>query len=70
MVERAQLAAHELLELHELIRSEVTCAKKLEASMMLVSDVDLKSFMERSLQTKRNVLKKYHDFYSGAKQQQ
>jgi len=33
-----QLASHETLELHEIIRSEVTCAKKLQASISLVQD--------------------------------
>ena len=65
----AQLSAHELLELHELIRSEVTCAKKIQASMMLVSDVDLTSFMERSLRTKQDTLNRYQDFYSNSGQQ-
>ncbi len=45
MPEEAKLALHEMLELHELLRSEVVSAKKLKAGMGMVRDPELRSFM-------------------------
>lgn len=64
-----QLAPHEALELHELIRSEVTCAKKMQASIGLVGDSDLRGFMEQSLQAKTAALGLYQQFLSEARPQ-
>jgi hypothetical protein len=52
-----------MLELHEIIRSEITCAKKLQANLGMISDPDLKVFMQSSLQAKKAVINKYHDIY-------
>ena len=62
------LAPHELLELHELINSEITCTKKLQASLALVKDKDLHSFMERSIQLKKDTLNNYREFYTNSEQ--
>ena len=64
-----ELAPHEMLELHEIINSEVTCTKKLQASLGMVTDPDLQLFMERSIQLKKDTLRKYQEFYSGSLQQ-
>ena len=63
-----ELAAHEMLHLHELINSEITCTKKLQASIGIVKDPDLKSFMERSIQLKKDTLNNYRDFYYNSEQ--
>jgi similar to spore coat protein len=65
-----QLTPHETMELHEILHNEVTAAKKLQASMAMATDQDLRSLMERSLQAKRNTLDGYQKFYSGQLQQQ
>lgn len=64
----AKIAPHEMLELHEIINSEITCTKKLQASLGIVKDLELKSFMERSIQLKKDTLNNYRDFYSNSKQ--
>jgi len=63
-----ELAPHEMLKLHEIISSEVTCTKKLQASLGMVTDPDLKSFMERSIQLKKDTLNNYREFYSNSEQ--
>lgn len=65
-----ELAPHEMLQLHEIIISEVTCTKKLRASLAMVTDPDLQSFMESSIQLKKDTLNKYQDFYSSRVQQE
>lgn len=62
------LAPHEMLELHEIINSEITCTRKLQASIGMVKDPDLKLFMDRSIQLKKATLNNYQDFYSKAEQ--
>ncbi len=59
------LAPHEALELHEIIRSEVVCAKKLQASMAMVQDAELSAYMQTALQTKKDTLNDYQQFFSG-----
>lgn len=63
MATTTQLAPHETLELHELIRSEITCVNKMQASVGLVQDAELKNFMKRSLETKKTTLNQYQQFY-------
>ena len=58
-----QLAPHEALELHEIIRSEVTAATKLQASLALVQDQDIKTFMQTSLKVKQNAVRQFQDLY-------
>lgn len=66
----AALNAHEMLELHEIIRSEVTCAKKIQANLAMISDPDLKAYMQDCLDRKKATINKYHDFYDQSVQQQ
>ncbi|MGI6450736.1 MAG: hypothetical protein ACOX3R_10770 [Desulfitobacteriia bacterium] len=69
MTGQLKLNAHEMLELHEIIRSEVTCAKKTQANIGAIMDADLKSFMQDSLEKKKRIINKYHDFYDQAVEQ-
>lgn len=64
-----KLAPHEALELHEIIRSEVTAATKLQASLAMVLDPELKEFMQNVLKSKKEILAQYQDFYSEIVQQ-
>lgn len=64
------LNPHEMMELHELIRCEVACAKKIQANLAIISDPDLKSFMQDSLERRKAKINQYHDFYDHAVQQQ
>jgi similar to spore coat protein len=69
MANLTKLAPHEALELHEIIRSEVTAATKLQASLAMVMDPELKTFMENVLKSKKEILANYQDFYSDTVQQ-
>lgn len=70
MNNRAQLTSHEVLELHEIIRSEVLGVKKIQASLLMVADPDLTSFMQRSMQFKKDTLTSYQAFYHKSEKQQ
>lgn len=50
------LAPHEVLELHELVRTDAICLKKLETGVSMVQDSALKSLMQNSSQQKRQFL--------------
>ena len=58
----SKLAPREALELHEIVRGEVTCARKLQAGLALVQDAELKAFMQNSLQLKLATLRDYRQF--------
>lgn len=47
----SRLAAHETLDLHELIGLKNVCAAKAAAMMGMVSDPQLRSFLQQDLQT-------------------
>lgn len=55
MNNKNSLAPHEILELRELMDTNLIGAKKIQASMPMVDDGELKSFMERCLNTKKNI---------------
>ncbi|WP_026885806.1 hypothetical protein [Clostridium beijerinckii] len=54
---KAQLAPHEAIEVRELISQEMLGIKKINASMNMVDDNELKSFMKDSLDAKKTALK-------------
>jgi len=66
---KAQFTPHEMLELHEMIRSEVLGARKIEASLAMVTDPDLKSFMQQSMQSKQDTLTRFQSFYKESAKQ-
>lgn len=69
MANLSGLAPHEALELQEIIRSEVVCTKKLRARMAMVQDNELKAFMQNALQTKKDTLTDYKQFFAELGQQ-
>lgn len=63
------LNPHEASELHELIRSETICAKKMRANVGLVKDPDLRFFIQDAIDAKRASLDHYQEFYEQITQQ-
>ena len=56
------LAPHEALELHEMLRSEITGYRKLQATMIMVEDNELKDFMKESMDYKRENIEQLRNF--------
>lgn len=56
------LAPHETLEIHELLRSEITGYKKLQASIAMVQDDELSQFMKDVLNSKRDKIEQMQQF--------
>lgn len=56
------LAPHEMLELHELMNSEIVSLKRTEASMSMVNDNELKNYMQQCLNSKRSSLQQIQNF--------
>jgi similar to spore coat protein len=56
------LAPHETLEVHELLRSELTCYKKLQANMSIVQDNELKQFMNEAMNSKQRSIEQLQQF--------
>jgi hypothetical protein len=54
MTQNTGLTPHEILELRELLNSEVIGNKKMQASMIMVKDEELKTFMKKCLDTKKD----------------
>lgn len=52
-----QLAPHEAVEVREYITQEMLDIKKISASINMVKDSDLKSFMQDTLASKKTALK-------------
>jgi hypothetical protein len=48
-----KFAPHETLELHELLNTSVLAAKKLNTTLGMVKDKELKEFMKNTLTTKK-----------------
>lgn len=56
------LAPHEILELRELMDTDIIGAKKMQASISMVHDDELKSFMERCLDNKKDNINSMQNF--------
>jgi len=56
------LAPHEALELHEMLRSEITGYRKLQATMIMVEDNELKDFLKESMNYKRENIEQLRNF--------
>lgn len=59
------LGPHEMLEVRELVDSEMICLKKMEANMAIVKDQELKSFMQSSIGSKKTRLQEMQGFING-----
>lgn len=56
------LTPHEMLELRELLNSEVLSMKKLQTSSSVVKDEQLKSFIETCMDSKKNKISDIQKF--------
>jgi hypothetical protein len=56
------LAPHEMLELRELMDTNVIGTKKVQASMAMVEDDELKSFMQKCLNSKKDNINSMQTF--------
>lgn len=61
------LAPHEAAELHEIISSGVLGYKKLQASMPMVQDAELKNFIQESVSGKKLELDEMQNFINTIK---
>lgn len=55
-MENTQLAPHEAIEIREFISQEMLGIKKVSASLNMVNDKELKSFMQDSIASKKAAL--------------
>jgi hypothetical protein len=56
------LTNHELLELHELFSSEIIGVKKDQTNISMVQNEELKSFVQESLNTRKNTIQQMQNF--------
>lgn len=61
------LADHEMLELHELLRSNIADTKKLESTLGMVQDPQLASFIQDSANTARQKMREIQQFINSNK---
>lgn len=59
------LTPHEALELHELLRSEISGYKKLQTTINMVEDNELKEFIKESMNFKRDNIEQMQKFIAG-----
>lgn len=52
-MQRLEYGPHELIEVHEVLFSEITAAQKLQQAMDQTQDKELKSFIQTSLDRKQ-----------------
>lgn len=62
MQKQKSLAPHEAMELHDLLKSEVTGYKKLQMTVGMVEDNELKEFIKESLNFKRENIEQLQKF--------
>lgn len=62
MPNNSSLSPHEMLELHEILGSKVTEAKKIQASRAMATDPDLTDFMDRALEMKKSEIEALQQF--------
>ncbi|GAB6171948.1 hypothetical protein JCM15765_14260 [Paradesulfitobacterium aromaticivorans] len=63
------LSPHEMLELHEILGSKVTEAKKIQASKAMVNDPDLADFMDKAFEMKKAEIEALQQFIEPATMQ-
>ena len=56
------LTPHEALELHELLKSEISGYKKLQTTISMAEDNELKEFMRESMNFKRDNIEQLQKF--------
>lgn len=56
------LTPHEALELHELLRSEISGYRKLQSTIIMAEDNELKEFMKESMNFKKDNIEQMQKF--------
>lgn len=56
------LAPHETIELRELLTNEIASLKKIKADLSLVNDRDLKSYMQKCMDSKMGKVESIQQF--------
>ncbi len=56
------LTPHEALELHEMLRSEITGYKKLQTTIIMAEDNELREFMKESMNIKKENIERLRRF--------
>lgn len=56
------LTPHEALELHELLRSEISGYRKLQSTIIMAEDNELKEFMKESMIFKKDNIEQMQKF--------
>lgn len=62
MQNNANLAPHEMLELHELISGEIVSLKRTQANISMVNDNELKNYMQQCLNSKKTAIGQIQNF--------
>jgi hypothetical protein len=65
-----KLAPHEMLEVNDILRSEMVVTKKLQVSMPMIADPELRQFAEDSLKIQKDILSRYEAFFAPSQQRQ
>jgi|GEM_PF-2782278 len=58
----SQIAPHEILELHQLLNSNILASKKLNATVSMVQDENLKAIIQNSLNNKKARIQELQNF--------
>lgn len=58
----SKLALHEVLELHELLNANILGVKKINSSMPMVKDENLKNIMQNTLNSKKTKIQEFENF--------
>jgi hypothetical protein len=62
MTDTGKLSPHEIIELRELLNTEMTGLKKLQISSTMVKDEELKCFMSKCMDSKKNKINSMKSF--------
>lgn len=58
----SKLTPHEILELHELLNTNILEVKKINSSMSMVQDENFKTIMQNTLNGKKTKIQEYQNF--------
>lgn len=67
MENQTSLADHEMLELHELLHSQISAAKKLESTLSMVQDPQLASFIQDAVNSAKQQMHEIQQFVNANK---
>ncbi|KLU62974.1 hypothetical protein CEB3_c06370 [Peptococcaceae bacterium CEB3] len=62
MQQQTTLAPHEILELHEILGSEMVCAKKMESGLSAIQDQELSAFVQDTVNAKKQQIRDIQQF--------